>query len=87
VNTLAVVRRYSEQRRIDLIERQQDMQNTQERLRRQNEAREQAFDPLIQTMKGIQNRQNDQPPTPVIQSPTTTNCRPDGFGGVTCTTY
>lgn len=78
---------YSDQRHIDLIERQQDMQNTQERLNRQNEAREKASDPLIQTMKGIQNRQNAQPAAPVIQSPTTTNCRPDGFGGVTCTTY
>jgi len=50
-----------------------------------NAAIQQNNDRMVETIKN--NQQNSTAPAPVYTSPTTTNCEPDGYGGMRCTTY
>ncbi len=70
----------AENRRLNLIERQQDMQAAQERARRLDQINQENDNRLLNSMKPT------QPLTTTYTSPTTTHCSPDGYGGVTCTT-
>ena len=80
-----VAKMRAEDRRLDLIEREQDMRAHQDRMNRMNAVIQQNNDRMMETIKN--NQQNTTTPAPVYTSPTTTNCEPDGYGGMRCTTY
>lgn len=81
----------AEQKRLNLIERQQDALAHQQRMERMSETTRQNNDLMMEALKN--NRQNTSIPTPApmpiptLKNPERTECRPDGYGGVTCTTY